>query len=133
MNVITFNGRLTKDAELKQLQSNHEITVCNFDVACNIGYGDRKKTIYFKCDLWNRRAESLHCYLTKGIQVFVTGELSTEEYTNKNGDIKTNLKCKINDLTLGGESRNNEKIQPTEQNNEKIQQDPTIDDDEIPF
>ena len=133
MNVITFNGRLTKDAELKQLQSNHEITVCNFDVACNIGYGDRKKTIYFKCDLWNKRAESLHCYLTKGIQVFVTGELSTEEYTNKNGEIKTNLKCKINDLTLGGESRNNEKIQSTEQTNEKIQNDPIIDDDEIPF
>ena len=34
MNVITFDGRLTKDAELKQLQTN---TVCNFDVACNIG------------------------------------------------------------------------------------------------
>ena len=130
MNVITFDGRLTKDAELKQLQNN---TVCNFDVACNIGYGDRKKTIYFRCDLWNKRAESLHSYLTKGIQVFVTGELSTEEYTNKNGDIKTNLKCRINDLTFGAESRNNEKIQSTEQNNEKIQQDPIIDDDEIPF
>jgi len=130
MNVITFDGRLTKDAELKQLQNN---TVCNFDVACNIGYGDRKKTIYFRCDLWNKRAESLHSYLTKGIQVFVTGELSTEEYTNKNGDIKTNLKCRINDLTFGAESRNNQKIQPTEKNNEKIQNDTIIDDDEIPF
>ena len=130
MNVISFDGRLTKDAELKQLQNN---TVCNFDVACNTGYGDRKKTIYFRCDLWNKRAESLHSYLTKGIQVFVSGELSTEEYTNKNGDIKTNLKCRINDLTFGAESRNNEKIQSSEQNNEKIQQDPTIDDDEIPF
>lgn len=40
MNVITFDGRLTKDAEFKRLQNN---TVCNFDVACNIGYGDRKK------------------------------------------------------------------------------------------
>lgn len=130
MNVITFDGRLTKDAELKQLQNN---TVCNFDVACNIGYGDRKKTIYFRCDLWNKRAESLHSYLRKGIQVFVSGELSTEEYTNKNGDIKTNLKCRINDLTFGAESRNNEKIQSTEQTNEKIQNDPIIDDDEIPF
>ena len=52
---------------------------------------------------------------------------------NKNGDIKTNLKCRINDLTFGAESRNNEKIQSTEQSNEKIQQDPIIDDDEIPF
>ena len=130
MNVITFDGRLTKDAELKQLQNN---TVCNFDVACNIGFGDRKKTIYFRCDLWNKRAESLHLYLRKGIQVFVSGELSTEEYTNKNGDIKTNLKCRINDLTFGAESRNNEKIQSTEQTNEKIQNDPIIDDDEIPF
>ena len=65
MNVITFDGRLTKDAELKQLQTN---TVCNFDVACNIGYGDRKKTIYLRCDLWNKRAESLHSYLKKGNQ-----------------------------------------------------------------
>ena len=130
MNVISFDGRLTKDSELKQLQNN---TVCNFDVACNIGYGDRKKTIFFRCDLWNKRAESLHSYLRKGIQVFVSGELSTEEYTNKNGDIKTNLKCRINDLTFGAESRNNEKIQSTEQTNEKIQNDPIIDDDEIPF
>lgn len=130
MNVITFDGRLTKDAELKQLQTN---TVCNFDVACNIGYGDRKKTIYLRCDLWNKRAESLHSYLKKGNQVFISGELSTEEYTDKNGDIKSSLKCRVNDLSFGAETRNNEKIQHTEQNNEKIQQDPTIDDDEIPF
>ena len=128
MNVISFDGRLTKDAELKQLQTN---TVCNFDVACNIGYGDRKKTIYLRCDLWNKRAESLHSYLKKGNQVFISGELSTEEYTDKNGDIKSSLKCRVNDLSFGAETRNNEKIQPTEQNNEKIQQDPTIDDDEI--
>ena len=130
MNVISFDGRLTKDAELKQLQTN---TVCNFDVACNIGYGDRKKTIYLRCDLWNKRAESLHSYLKKGNQVFISGELSTEEYTDKNGDIKSSLKCRGNDLSFGAETRNNEKIQPTEQNNEKIQQEPTIDDDEIPF
>ena len=120
MNVITFDGRLTKDAELKQLQTN---TVCNFDVACNIGYGDRKKTIYLRCDLWNKRAESLHSYLKKGNQVFISGELSTEEYTDKNGDIKSSLKCRVNDLSFGAETRNNE----------KIQQEPTIDDDEIPF
>ena len=130
MNVISFDGRLTKDAELKQLQTN---TVCNFDVACNIGYGDRKKTIYLRCDLWNKRAESLHSYLKKGNQVFISGELSTEEYTDKNGDIKSSLKCRVNDLSFGAETRNNEKIQPTEQNNEKIQQESTIDDDEIPF
>ena len=127
MNILIFDGRLTKDAELKQLQNG---VVCNFDIASNIGYGDKQKTMYFRCDLWNKRAESLHPYLKKGNQVFISGELSVEEYTDKEGNLKSSLKCRVTDLSFGAESRNNEKIQNSD---EKIQETSTLDDYEIPF
>lgn len=81
-NSISFVGRLGADSELKHVG---EQTVLEFRVANNVGFGDKKTTNWFRCNLWGRRGQSIESYLTKGKQVFVTGELALRPYTNRDG------------------------------------------------
>lgn len=99
MNVLTFTGNLGRDAEVRHLDSG--TPVCNFNVAAKSGFGEREQTLWIRCALWGKRAESgLVQYLVKGQQVAVSGELSTKEH-----DGKTYLECRVNDVTLcGGKS-----------------------------
>ena len=101
MNVFTFSGRIGRDAETASTQSG--TAVCNFPVAVESGYGDKKQTTWVRCALWGKRAEGgLPQYLTKGAQVVVTGELSTREFQKKDGGNGFSVEIRVNDLTLVG-------------------------------
>lgn len=70
-------GRLGKDAEMRYSANGDAIT--SFSVAVDDGYGDKKKTVWFRCTLWKERAERLTQYLTKGQVVFVEGSLQADD------------------------------------------------------
>ena len=98
-NTITFTGRVGRDAEVKYLPSG--VAVLNAAVANNVGYGDKQQTIWFSCNLWGKRAEGeLVNYLKKGVQVFVSGEMTLREYQAKDGTMKTNVEVDVNVLDL---------------------------------
>jgi len=83
MSTISFTGRLGRDVEVRQAGQS---TVAEIAIAVDTGYGERKKTTWYRCQLWGKRAEGgLIPYLTKGAQVFVTGEHSASEYSKKDG------------------------------------------------
>jgi single-strand DNA-binding protein len=63
-------GRLGKDAEVKQLQGG---TVINFSVAVDVGYGDKKETLWIDCAKWGEKT-GVAAYLKKGQQVALSGE-----------------------------------------------------------
>jgi single-strand DNA-binding protein len=93
-NSISFVGTLGRDAELKRLPSGSSLLTMS--VANNIGYGDNRVTIWFKVNIWGKRAESgLKDYLVKGQQVFISGDLTQNEYT-KDGVTKTSLEVNAN-------------------------------------
>lgn len=100
MKNITIAGRLGKDAELRRTQGGDP--VLGFSVAVDDGYGDNKRTLWFRCSMWGKRAQSLDGHLTKGSAVTVAGDLSTDEYEGK-----TNLTIRVSELTMqgGGEKR----------------------------
>ena len=98
MKNITIAGRLGKDAELRRTQNGDP--VLGFTVAVDDGYGQAKRTLWFKCSLWGKRGESLAQHLTKGTPVTVSGDLSTEEYQDK-----TQLTVRVNDVTMQGGAR----------------------------
>jgi len=103
-NVFSFTGTIGRDAEVRTTPSGQ--TVLNVAVANNIGFGDRQKTIWVRVALWGKRAEGkLQNYLKKGQQVFVSGELSQNEYKANDGTTKTNLELNASIIDLVG-SRN---------------------------
>lgn len=93
----TVAGRLGKDAEIRQAGSTN---VCSFSVAADVGYGERKQTIWFDCSLFGKRGEALAQHLTKGSSVTVNGEFSQREYEGR-----TYNQLKVSDITLQGGKR----------------------------
>ena len=96
MKNLTIAGGITRDSELRTAGSNGD-KVLGFSVAVSEGFGDKKRTLYFDCSIWGKRAETLHSMLTKGQKVCVSGDLSTREH-----DGKTYLTVRANDVTLQG-------------------------------
>lgn len=100
MKTVVIAGRVGKDAELRRTQGGDP--VLGFSVAVDDGYGDNKRTLWFRCSVWGKRAQALDGHVTKGSAVTVAGDLSTDEYEGK-----TNFTVRVSELTLqgGGEKR----------------------------
>ena len=100
MNLLVVAGNIGSDAVLRMTKAGKP--VCGFSVAMDSGWGDNKKTNWVKCSIWGDRAEKLAPYLLKGGKVTVSGELSTSEWTNKDGELKTDLQLNVREVTLQG-------------------------------
>ena len=105
MNVITVAGSLGRDAELKYLQNGD--AVLNFSVADSAGRD--KPTIWWSCQLFGKRAESLSQYLKKGQSVTVSGSVSEREWADKDGNTKKAMNVRVNEVALMGGRREEEK------------------------
>lgn len=101
MNNITISGSLGRDAETKYMQNGDPVS--SFSVADS--QGKDKPTIWWNCSLFGKRAESLAQYLTKGQSVTVVGSVSQREYTDKEGQKKTAIDVRVNDIALQGGKR----------------------------
>lgn len=103
MNSISFDGRLAADAELRYTPSGDP--VLSFRVASDIGYGERKSTNWFQCQIWGKRAEAIKNYMMKGQQVTIYGALMLREWTDKEGVKRVSPDVRVNDLSLQGGKR----------------------------
>ena len=82
MNQVILIGRLVKDPELKQTQTNK--TYCKFSLA--VGRQTKDAGVDFiNCIVWNKQAENLAQYQQKGNKIAVSGSLQINDYTDKNG------------------------------------------------
>lgn len=105
---LTASGNLGRDAELRTVGNS---TVCNFSVAAQSGFGDKKQTEWISCGLWGRLGESVNEFLKKGTPVTVAGELSTREYNGK-----TYLEMRVNQIRIhGGGDGQHQSQQPQQQ------------------
>lgn len=104
MNSITIAGQLGKDIEIRFLPNGDPVG--SFSVADS--QGKDKPTIWWRCQLFGKRAESLSQYLTKGQSVTVSGSLTEREYTDKDGTQKKSQEVRVNDIALQGGRRDSE-------------------------
>ena len=113
MNTFTIVGRIGHDVEVKQAG---QTTVAVFNVATDVGFGDKKQSDWYRCQLWGKRAEGgLIQYLVKGAQVVVSGELKQYRY-HSDGVDKVSMDININDVALvGGQKQDNGFQQPQQQ------------------
>lgn len=101
MNNLTVAGQLGKDAEVRFLPNGDP--VANFSIADS--QGKDKDAIWWNCQLFGKRAESLSQYLVKGQAVTITGSVSQRKYTDKNGQERISTDVRVNDLALQGAKR----------------------------
>ena len=101
MNNLNITGRLGRDCEIKALPTG--TTLCEFPVAFDSGFGDRKTSTWVLCKIWGKRAEGgLPQYLIKGQQVAISGELSNRTYDKQDGSKGYSLELNVNTIDLIG-------------------------------
>ncbi len=108
MNNITIAGQLGRDAEQRYLPNGD--AVASFSVADS--QGRDKPTIWWNCSIFGKRAESLAQYLTKGQAVTVSGTVSQRDYTDKDGNKRTSMDVRVNDIVLQGGRKDAEQEAP---------------------
>ena len=83
-------GRVCKDLELRYTQSG--TPVCSFPVACDSDYRDQSgqyETYFLNIVTWNKTAEFVTKYFSKGSLICIEGRVCTRKYTDNNGDNRT--------------------------------------------
>ena len=87
MNKVILIGNITKDIELRQ--SNSGKFVVEFSVAINNGkdqQGNELPADFINCTAWNKTAEVLSKYATKGTKVCIEGAMKTQTWTDQQGN-----------------------------------------------
>ena len=126
MNLMTFTGNLGRDAEVKYTASG--TAIASFSVPIKSGYGDNEKTSWVRCAIIGKRAEGgLIQYLKKGQLVGISGELSVNTYTNKDGEEKTSVEVFVKEIDLLGS--NNQAPQQASQAPQQVDNADDLDDD----
>lgn len=83
INKVILMGRLTKDPELRR--TGNQTPVCTFSIAVDNGYGENKHTDFINCVAWNKTAEFVSNYFTKGKMIIVIGRISTRSWETQDG------------------------------------------------
>lgn len=139
-NKIIIVGHLGRDPEIRYLPDG--TAVCSFSVATSEktkrGGEAHDITTWFKVDVWGKQGEACNQYLAKGSLVYVDGKLSQDEYTDKEGNKRTTLKVRANDVQFldrkpQGESEPQSRQSFTTDATGRIKSPPIVEDDEIPF
>ena len=138
INSVNITGRATKDVELKNTNSGK--SVATISVAVN---GMNEEVSYFDVICWNKTAEIVSEYVTKGKQIAVSGRLQQRKWQDSDGTKRYAVEIVANQVKLLG-SKNDEssdKFEQTHEFNKQVTKDVVIEsiDDkpidlsEIPF
>lgn len=89
INNVSIIGNLTKDVELRYTNNNKQ--VAEFTIAYNDGYGDNQKAHFFDVVAWEKQAENIAKYCSKGSKVAITGRLTQQTWQNTNGENRSRV------------------------------------------
>ena len=108
-NIVVLVGRLTRDCELRFLNSG--TAVGRFSLAVNrmkrSGDQREEEVSFFDITVWGKQAEVLNPYLTKGRQVCIQGELRQSRW-EQDGQSRSKIEVVANNVQLlGGSSGGN--------------------------
>lgn len=97
LNHISLMGRLTKDPVIRYTQSN--IPVASFTLAVDRDMqSDKKATDFIEIVAWNKTAEFVGKYFTKGQLVAVDGRLQIRPWTDRDGNKRTSAEVVANSV-----------------------------------
>ncbi|MBR5593878.1 MAG: single-stranded DNA-binding protein [Bacteroidaceae bacterium] len=128
LNEIILHGRLTDTPELKTTNSGK--SVCSFTLAVERDFstdGD-KITDFINIVAWNKTAEFVSRYFTKGKQMIVKGSLQTRKYQTQNGENRTAIEVVADKVYFAGD---NAKAPAVQQNVSQFEEIPEYGD--LPF
>lgn len=125
---------MVADPELN-FQANSGMAICRFRLAVTRPF-KKDETDFINCIAFNKRAEAIAQYLTKGRQLAVTGSIRTGSYDAKDGTKRYTTDIVVDSFEFIGQGNNNNQGN-TPQNNfggMNFEDDMTpVDDGDMPF
>lgn len=124
MNKVFLIGNITKDIELRQ--SNSGKFVVEFSVAINNGkdqQGNELPADFINCTAWNKTAEVLSKYTTKGSKISVEGAIKTNTWVDQQGNNRYKtyvLVDRIELLSSRPQQQNNNQYEPQYQQAQQV-------------
>ena len=136
MNKCWITGRITKDLTLEHTKSG--TAVCQFSIATNrqITRDGEKQVDFINCVVWNKQAENLAKYQSKGNLIGIQGQLRVDNYeTNGEKKHKTYVLCEnIEFLGSKKETTSDERKEFDDMSTKTVTQDSiNITDADLPF
>ncbi len=98
-NKVILMGNLTRDPEVKYLQNG--TAVANFGIAVNERYTDRQTgeqkeiACFVDVEAWDRQAEVVNEYLSKGSPIFLEGTLKFDSWETPEGEKRNKLRVRL--------------------------------------
>ncbi|PSQ82014.1 MAG: single-stranded DNA-binding protein [Bacteroidetes bacterium QS_1_63_11] len=101
VNKVILVGNLGDDPELRY--TNSGAAVCNMSLATNESYTDQdgnevQQTEWHDVVAWERLGEICEEYLSKGSQVYFEGKLQTNEWEDRDGNMRYSTEVKARDM-----------------------------------
>lgn len=90
INRVVLVGRMTRDPELRRTQMGTAVT--SFSLAINRNFSSangERQTDFINCVVWNKAAENVERYCSKGSLVGVEGRLQSRQYDAQDGSRRT--------------------------------------------
>jgi single-strand DNA-binding protein len=111
LNKVFLMGNLTRDPELRYTPSG--TAVADLGLAVNDNYTSRdgkqvERTLFVDVVAWQRQAETVSEYLSKGSPIFVEGRLQLDEWENKEGEKRTKIRVVAQRVQFLGSPRGGE-------------------------
>ena len=137
INKVILMGRLTRDPEMRHTNSGTPVTT--FSIAIDNGYGDNKRTDFVNCLAWNKTAEFVTKYFTKGKMIIVIGRIATRSWETQDGKRAYATEVITNEVNFG-ESKTSPQLNTPQTAAQPLMQDDDDDftpldeeDDDLPF
>lgn len=136
LNNVCLMGRLTATPELRHTESG--TPVCGFTLATQRNYapsGQERQSDFIDIVAWQKTAEFVTRYFSKGQLVAVEGSIQTRSYTDREGNKRKAVEVLANSVHFA-EKRNAEQDRPAAQNSGGYNSNADfeeISDDDLPF
>ncbi len=108
LNVVAIMGRLVADPQLRQTTTGR--SVATFRIACDRnrkGPDGQSQADFIDIVAWERTAEFICRYFTKGSLIAVDGRIQTRNYQDKNGNNRTAFEIVANNVNFAGPRNQN--------------------------
>ena len=113
VNHLVFQGRATRDLELKTTQSGIENV--KFTLAWSEKYKETERKCFLTCKAWRQTATFLDKYFrSKGSEMVVEGALETEEWEDKDGNKRIQIVLNVDKVHFCGKKQDAGTVHPVE-------------------
>ncbi len=136
LNRVILVGRIVRDPELKKTTSGVSVTSFTIAVDNIVRSGAEKTTSFIPCTCWNKTAEHVAKYCSKGSLVGIDGRLTQRSYEDKNNNKRSVVEVvadSVQFLERKSDDSQTNNFDSTPDNSSSIQEGIDSTDDDLPF